>query len=114
MLLGVDGRSDFNGLHSASTTMRSSSTPSTRLRTGEVGPEPVPACVPDGVEGYVSKYSKSAYRGGAPITGSRSRTGSTRPTAAWRTGSEKSSEISSSQNSNSSFVAAVAGFQRIK
>jgi hypothetical protein len=98
VLLGVDGRSNFNGLHSHSTITRCSSTPSifwrraarifagcryrcarptwrgSSLAASTASSCPTlntarsvricPECVPDGLEGLVSKHRESTYRAG--------------------------------------------------
>ena len=116
VLLGVDGRSDFNGLHSRSTMTKSSSTPSTCLvsdgedlrklplsmrktnlarllarrvdgihlapfEQGEIGPDLFRHACLMGLEGLVSKHRDSPTAPADSTAGSRSRTGSIRPSA---------------------------------
>jgi ATP-dependent DNA ligase len=99
VLLGVDGISDFNGLHSRKhddevqlyafdvlaldgddlrklplsmrktnlarlLARRAGRHPHSAVRTGRDRPGPVPARLPDGLEGLVSKHRDSPYRGG--------------------------------------------------
>ena len=55
---------------------------------GEIGPELFEAACRMGLEGLVSKHRERVYRAADATTGSRSRTGNTRPLAASRTSSE--------------------------
>ena len=56
---------------------------------GEIGPDLFRHACLMGLEGMVSKHRESNYRGGDPIAGSRSRTGSIRRSAGCRIGSKQ-------------------------